>query len=150
MMASGEPLDIPFRMGVAEGGAAALTMALKQLIRRPRPYAALSDIAARDPGHRGDDVFDPHAFPSGHTAIAVALATSLSLSAPQWYVIAPAAAWATAMGVGRVWQGVHYPSDVLVGAGIGAASAVAAHLFVPAFLGSENDTAAPLRVVIPL
>ena len=63
-------------------------------------------------------------FPSGHTATAFALATSLSITYPKWYVIAPSALWACSVGVSRMNEGVHYPSDVLAGAAIGAGCAV--------------------------
>ena len=53
-----------------------------------------------------------------------ALATSLSVKYPKWYVIAPSALWACSVGVSRMNEGVHYPSDVLAGAAIGAGCAV--------------------------
>lgn len=132
------------------------TFALKNIVKRPRPYAALSDIDARDRGHQGDDVFDPHSFPSGHTSSAFVIATSLSLSYPQWYVIVPSMTWATAMGLTRIWHGVHYPSDVLVGAGIGAGSAMATHILLPLIFPSDDEDASaiantgiPITFVLP-
>ncbi len=47
----------------------------------------------------------------------------LTLQCPKWYVIVPAYAWAGAVGYSRLWLGMHYPSDVAVGALVGAASA---------------------------
>ena len=64
-------------------------------------------------------------FPSGHTATAFALATSLSIRYPKWYVIAPSALWACSVGISRMNEGVHYPTDVLAGAALGAGFAVA-------------------------
>lgn len=66
--------------------------------------------------------------PSGHAAIAFALATSLSLQHGEWYVVAPAAVTATAISTSRVWLGVHYPSDVATGALLGIGSATLVHL----------------------
>ena len=149
-LAVGGDLDAPLRLAVAEAGAVGLTVALKNLIRRPRPYAAIDGIVARDRRHQGDDVFDPYSFPSGHTSTAFVLATSLSLSYPEWYVIAPAAAWAATMGVARVWLGVHYPSDVLVGAGVGVGAAVAVHVLMPdVFDGEDVGAAAPTPTPAP-
>ncbi len=70
------------------------------------------------------DATNYFSFPSGHTATAFALATSLSVKYPKWYVIAPSALWACSVGVSRMNEGVHYPSDVLAGAAIGAGCAV--------------------------
>ena len=152
--ALGGDFDAPLRLTLAEGGAIGLTLALKNIVDRPRPYVSLDGVTARDRRHQGDEVFDPHSFPSGHTSTAFVIATSLSLSYPEWYVIAPAMAWATTMGVGRVWLGVHYPTDVAVGALIGAGTAAAVHFFVPdVFSGEEGTEAAavvPFRVVVPL
>ncbi|MFY7909200.1 MAG: phosphatase PAP2 family protein, partial [Emticicia sp.] len=50
-------------------------------------------------------------------------ATSLSLTFRKWYVVIPAYTWASAAAYSRLHLGVHYPSDVLAGAAIGAGSA---------------------------
>src|SRR3954470_22456141 len=61
-------------------------------------------------------------FPSGHSASAAAFATGVTL---QWPALgAPVAVLATAVIYSRVHTGVHYPSDVVVGAAIGAGTAV--------------------------
>lgn len=147
--ATGADLRPAARLAVAEGGALALAVALKRAVRRPRPYVALDGVDARDRQFMGDDVFDPHAFPSGHAATAFALATSLSLSHPETYVVAPALAWAGLVAVARVWHGVHYPSDVLVGAGLGAGSAALVHLLIPD-AGGAGGVAVPVAVVVRL
>ncbi|HSC36729.1 MAG TPA: phosphatase PAP2 family protein, partial [Chitinophagaceae bacterium] len=64
-----------------------------------------------------------YSFPSGHTSSAFAMATSISMSYPKWYVIAPCYLWAGTVGVSRIVLGVHYPSDVLAGALVGMGSA---------------------------
>lgn len=67
-------------------------------------------------------------FPSGHVAAAVVLYGSLAFSAsslsrtgrpPGWVWIAPALV-AAAVATSRVYEGVHYPSDVLAGFVLGA------------------------------
>lgn len=95
---------------------AIVTTALKNLIKRERPFIAYPDIEKEDFG-------GSYAMPSGHTANAFATATSLSMAYPKWYVITPAFAWATTVGYSRLHLGVHYPSDVFAGAFIGAGSA---------------------------
>jgi membrane-associated phospholipid phosphatase len=93
-----------------------ITEILKYTIRRDRPFITYPDItkksAARGPS-----------FPSGHTSSAFALATSLSLSYPKWYVIASSYTYASTVAFSRMDLGVHYPSDVLAGALVGAGSA---------------------------
>ena len=93
-----------------------ITTALKHAIKRKRPFETYSDIdqATSSLGK---------SFPSGHTSIAFATATSLSVAYPKWYVIAPSFVWAGAVGYSRMHLGVHYPSDVFAGAIIGSGSA---------------------------
>lgn len=106
-------------VGTSVVGTFALTYGLKYLIDRPRPYVTYPDRI------HPYSYEDSPSFPSGHTATAFALATSLSLRYPKWYVIAPSAIWACSVGVSRMNEGVHYPSDVLTGALLGAGCAVA-------------------------
>ncbi|MGH2643775.1 MAG: phosphatase PAP2 family protein [Chitinophagaceae bacterium] len=94
----------------------ALTEGLKYTVRRPRPYVTYPFIQ-----HIANDS-DP-SFPSGHTSIAFATATFLSLNYHQWYIVVPSYLWATAIAYSRMDLGMHYPSDVLAGAIIGAGSA---------------------------
>ena len=93
--------------------AVGITYGLKYAFDRERPYVKYPDkIHPIEPE-------DSPSFPSGHTAAAFSLATSLSITYPKWYVIAPSAVWACGVGMARMNQGVHYPSDVLTGAAIG-------------------------------
>ena len=107
-------------MGVAAASALVVTTAIKYSVNRTRPYAAYPFI---------DNVIteaDP-SFPSGHTSAAFATATTLSMNFPKWYVVVPAYAWAGGVAYSRLHLGVHYPSDVAVGAITGAGSAYLTH-----------------------
>lgn len=153
--ALGGDLDAPLRLTVAQTASVGLTVALKNVISRERPYVALDGVTARDRRHQGDEIFDPYSFPSGHTSTAFVLATSLSLSYPEWYVVVPSMAWASTMGVARMWLGVHYPSDVVVGAALGAGTAAAVHFLMPDVFSDGEEPgleaqALPVRVVVPL
>ncbi len=117
-----------YLLTLTEAGTIGMVFAIKTLVKRPRPYASLSDISSRSRGYSEDDeVFDPHSFPSGHAATSFAIATSLSLSFPEWYVIAPATLWASAVTISRPWLGVHYPTDIAVGAALGVVTALGVH-----------------------
>lgn len=115
------------RAAVAAGVSAALALAIAQvvsaLVDRPRPF--VSDPAAVH-------LFSRHAadagFPSDHVTGAFAIAVSIALRSRRWGLVA--LAMAVALAVGRVAIGVHYPSDVLAGAALGAAAALA--LWAPA------------------
>lgn len=101
--------------------AVGITYAAKHIIGRDRPFVTYPDrIHAY-----GAPSADSPSFPSGHTAAAFSLATSLSITYPRWYVIAPSALWACGVGFARMNQGVHYPSDVAAGAAIGIGCAFA-------------------------
>ena len=105
-------------VGTSVAGTFVLTYGMKYLVDRERPFDRYPDRV-----HAYSYESSP-SFPSGHTATAFALATSLSIKYPKWYVIAPSALWACSVGVSRMNEGVHYPSDVLAGAAIGAGCAV--------------------------
>jgi membrane-associated phospholipid phosphatase len=93
-----------------------VTIILKYSINRDRPFVTYPDITKKS------DAGSP-SFPSGHTSSAFSTATSLSLAYPKWYIIVPSFTWAGTVGYSRMHLGVHYPSDVLAGAIIGAGSA---------------------------
>jgi undecaprenyl-diphosphatase len=63
-----------------------------------------------------------HSFPSGHTATSFAAATVLSFYAPRWRV--PFFLLATLIGISRIYNGMHYPTDVLAGALLGVLTAL--------------------------
>jgi membrane-associated phospholipid phosphatase len=94
------------------------TYVLKNTIRRDRPFITHKDIVKLSNG-------GGMSFPSGHTSAAFCIATSIALENRQWYIRAPVLVWAGLVGYSRVHLGVHYPSDVLAGALVGAGSAYA-------------------------
>lgn len=59
-----------------------------------------------------------YSFPSGHSASAAAFAAGVALESP--VVAVPVAIVALGVGVSRVHNGVHYPTDVLAGFAVGA------------------------------
>ncbi|NOU46525.1 MAG: phosphatase PAP2 family protein [Bacteroidales bacterium] len=105
-----------FYIGASVVTAVVVTNILKYSINRTRPFNTYDFIEKMSSG-------GSPSFPSGHTSDAFSLATAVSLVYPKWYVIVPAYAWAATVGYSRMALGVHYPSDVLVGAIIGSGSA---------------------------
>lgn len=93
------------------------TQLAKTIIRRNRPYQSLRKVRLPT----GEEIGT--SFPSGHSSVAWALSTSLMIAYPKWYVIVPAALYSTTVSLSRPYVGVHYPTDILVGAVIGAGSA---------------------------
>ena len=91
---------------------------ISELVDRARPFVA-------DP--HGVHLFSGHAadpgFPSDHATAAFAIAVAILLRKRGWGIVALVAA--TVLSIGRVALGVHYPSDVLAGAALGAAAAFA-------------------------
>lgn len=114
--AVGALVDTPRRRewaGVAVGafGAHAASVVIKRIVRRPRPNDPSVQVNVSTPGKLS--------FPSSHatstTAAAVLLGRLTGLPLPA--VLVPP------MLLSRVVLGVHYPSDVLAGSALGAASA---------------------------
>ncbi|AFT98101.1 phosphatase [Nocardia brasiliensis ATCC 700358] len=114
--AAGWVVDKPRRRqwaGVAVGavGAHAASIVIKRVVRRPRPNDPSVQVNVSTPSKLS--------FPSSHatstTAAAVLLGRLTGLPLPA--VLVPP------MLLSRVVLGVHYPSDVLAGSALGAASA---------------------------
>ncbi len=105
-----------YKSAITIGLAIITTISLKYAVNRSRPFVKYpNDIVQRDN-------VGPYSFPSGHSTVAFATATAISLSYKKWYITLPSFVYAGFVGYSRMRLGVHYPSDVLGGAliGIGA------------------------------
>lgn len=90
---------------------------LKLIVHRPRPADQITDIISREGLTFG------FGFPSGHTALAVALGLTLLSHIPskyRWLVFALMAA----VAISRLYLGVHAPLDIIGGAAIGVLAAL--------------------------
>lgn len=92
---------------------------IKKAVGRPRPFAALEGVESRT----GSGQNRGKSMPSGHAFNWFAGATVLALFYRRsWRFMFPMAA---AVAYSRVYNGVHYPSDVLAGAILGSGYALA-------------------------
>ncbi len=96
---------------------AAITEGLKIAINRARPYETYPNLIYPYSYEAGKS------FPSAHTSLAFATATSLFINNKKWYIALPAYGWATSVAYSRLYLGEHYPTDVIAGAIVGAGSA---------------------------
>lgn len=92
-------------------GTAVLVFAIKFAVRRRRPEGEWGGV------YRSTD---PHSFPSGHAVRAVMLAV-VAWGIGPWPFALALTVWAPLVALARVVMGVHYMSDVVAGAGLGAA-----------------------------
>lgn len=105
-------LETAVRMLAAGAVGLVVYKLLKSATTRARPYQVLRDIRA------GIDPLDAFSFPSGHTLHAVAFTLVAIAYFP---ALAPLLVPFTLLvAASRVVLGLHYPSDVLAGAAIGA------------------------------
>jgi undecaprenyl-diphosphatase len=93
---------------------ALVNLGLKSLHPRPRPDRGQSASAVE----RHVQMPTSSSFPSGHSASAFAFASSVGVELP--VLALPLRALATAVAYSRVHTGVHYPSDTIAGALLGA------------------------------
>jgi undecaprenyl-diphosphatase len=123
LLAMGGRTAIPAVAHIAAAGAVGVVVYkwLKSRTSRPRPYQVRAAI------RRGAAPLDDFSFPSGHTLHAV----SFSILAIAYF---PPAAWlclpfAALVAASRLVLGLHYPTDVLAGAAIGATLALGSLAF---------------------
>jgi len=94
-----------------------ITTALKETFSRPRPFETLPDVLVK---HRWSA--HGNSFPSGHASQAFSIATVIALKYERASMTIPLFLWATSVGIGRIYLGLHYPSDVVGGMIVGIAS----------------------------
>jgi undecaprenyl-diphosphatase len=107
-----------FKTGSALLLAGGISGLIKIAAKRKRPYIKYPNDFV--PGQKTG----PHSFPSGHTAMAFANATAVSLATKEPGVIIPSFIWAGAVSYSRMYLGVHFPSDILGGMIIGVGAGV--------------------------
>ncbi|MNU82214.1 Undecaprenyl-diphosphatase BcrC [compost metagenome] len=95
---------------------------IKKLTGRARPYLALPQAKLIQ------KPLKDHSFPSGHTTAAFGVIVPFLFVSPFLaYILLPLA---VGVGLSRIYRGVHYPSDCLVGAIIGTICGLLAVLLI--------------------
>ena len=87
------------------------TVIIKNLVQRPRPFDAMSELIILIKRPSG------FSFPSGHASTSFACAWALMRIEKK--LAAPALILASLIAFSRLYVGVHYPTDVIAGAIIG-------------------------------
>ncbi len=116
--------------------ASAIQVPISYAVGRPRPrvYGDKAPVGERDDANAGRSFFSGHV--ANCVAVTVASARTFQrLGRPRlaWTVLAAGLAGATLVGIARVAAGSHFPTDDLVGAGVGAGVGIA----IPALHGSR-------------
>jgi len=91
---------------------------VKNLVKRPRPFASGGVTPARAHTATG------YSFPSGHTQTIATWSSAFAMYFKKAWVSVLAGVGIVAVAFSRLFLGVHYPSDVIVGAVLGVAIAV--------------------------
>jgi undecaprenyl-diphosphatase len=117
-----EGLLTALHMLLTGGLSLALYKLLKQGTTRARPCDTYPGI------HRHAPALDRYSFPSGHTMHAVGFTLALGLHLP--LLAALVAPFAGLVAMSRLVLGLHYPSDVLMGALIGVTMALLTNLML--------------------
>ncbi|MFG1811000.1 phosphatase PAP2 family protein [Streptomyces sp. NPDC049040] len=101
---------------LAAGTALLLNFPVRALVRRPRPYVDHDGLDVLVPGHH------PMSFVSDHVTLTAAVAVGLFMVSRKAGAIALVIALAE--GFTQVYLGAHYPTDVVGGFALGAATAL--------------------------
>ena len=111
LFGSGKLQKVGFEALLALLSSGLVVQIIKFIFKRKRPYLNLKQVnLIKKP-------FCFNSFPSGHTTAAFSLAIIIGSNFPSFSLVSNALA--LVVGVSRAYIGVHYPSDIFIGATIG-------------------------------
>jgi membrane-associated phospholipid phosphatase len=140
MFIYGRAADKPYEentavlLALSEATDILLNLGIKNIVKRPRPFQTLKNVY-----HKNVSIKDEYSFPSSHTSTSFSIATTFALrysKYPQIYV--PMYVWGFVVGYGRMYFGMHYPTDVLGGAVLGSLSATAVYSLRSEIIKAKN------------
>ncbi len=120
-------------VGLTMGAASGLSTLIKTIIARPRPSEDAIDLGFTS-------------FPSGHTTSAAAITIALLIAFPHVWSRVLAAVWIPVMAISRNYLLVHWLSDVIAGAVLGASVALLVSAIVRAVAARILKEPAPARI----
>jgi len=105
---------------------------IKNIVLRLRPYMEHSSIRALEVPEEDAELMDVvqqgYSLPSGHSAMSLAMFGSLSMEVKKKWLWIVGCLMVLLIGVSRFCVGVHYPTDVLAGWGVGLVAILFAEL----------------------
>lgn len=113
---------------------------LKHLFAEPRPFLLQPGINLIDA--------DGYGFPSGHAQIAMVIWGTLAFEIRKKWGWFAAPALILLIGISRIYLGVHFPTDVLMGWIVGAVILVIAVWIAPIISGRIGRVSLPLALVL--
>lgn len=123
-------------LALSEGLSSGIVFGMKNIIKRERPYKTLTNVHY----NKSKFLLDRYSFPSGHSAMSFSMATSLTLRYPDKPILITGLYfYSTLISFGRIFLGVHYPSDVLTGMLVGSGSAVIVHSLRKEIIDGKNN-----------
>jgi membrane-associated phospholipid phosphatase len=124
---------IVFLAGILSG----LNAPIKIIVGRIRPYHGVPPFELHPFSHSVLTMEAGFSFPSGDMSLAVAMAMSLSMTVPRlrplWWTLA------VIVGLERIAENAHYPSDVVAGAALGVAVAILARWIVGVLIKNDEN-----------
>ena len=114
LVAEGPWRNMAALMAAGAVALALVVLVIKFTIKRRRPEGKWGAIYRNT---------DPHSFPSGHAARTAMLAVIALGIGPLWFGLL-LLIWAPLVSLARVWMGVHYLSDVIVGILLGVLAGI--------------------------
>ncbi len=105
---------------------------IKSVVRRRRPYLDHEGINCRrrvsSYGEEDDVAHQGYSFPSSHTTLVTSAGLTIGFSQKNKVIRTVLVILPVFVGLSRLYMGVHYPTDVLMGLAVGAAGFLLADL----------------------